>query len=231
MRNSPGLILMLLAGLLLPVSFADVYSVRGGSSFAGRLGWKVAYSTEMNLNGNPAKVQVWASSDSFARTVGKLQDAWRARGFPEAFVAGEVMGYGMVLEGRMVIRYLIVDPGGDDHVMITQTAQTIEAFHRGNKRGAAEALKQIPAYPGSKEISFMRDEQTRLATAVSESSDHPWPILSWYDRKMETAGWIIPLTSGAGARVYVKDGAKAIVSVRMVDRQTRIVRTYKKEAK
>ena len=209
LRGASCLLLLLALLPILTATFfttsaeARVYSLTGGKSFAEGLGWSVAYSTKMDINGRPADVQVWSSPDRFFRSMAKLQDAWRARGIREGFVAGQEMGWGMVVEDDRLIRYLVINMEGRAGTVVYQTSQKIEDARASMKRKSVPQMEAVPTYPGAKPLSYLADKDSGMEVEVTETRAPVFQVVNWFDGQMDSLGWKNDVMA-EGSRIYQK---------------------------
>jgi len=224
---------------LLAPAPAELFQRNAGEFLEG-LGWSRGYSTPMKINGEQATVEVWSSPSGFFKTIDELEDHCGDKNLPHTFTSGDAIGFGMAVDGDTLQRWLVtrVDDA-DRSTVIYQTSMSLDAFRRGDpKKGAGAPLEHklaaIPAYDQSEAKSHYHDGNTDTQVEVSHTAQPAIFVESWFDLKMQRAGWARPLEDAgpAGTRVYTRKNERAFVTLREAKQGgSLITRVFKKSGK
>lgn len=218
----------LLALAALPAT-ADIFQRHPAYGLCKGLGFTEAYSAPVQVNGGKAKMDVWASSDRFFRTMTRLEQACEAKGWPGGFTAGKSIGFGMALDGDLLIRWLVtrIEDGGKESAIVYQTSQALSEFQKG-AAPTEHRLTQLPLQSNSTPLSYIHDDNTRTRIEVSRSNQVSEFVQVWYDREMKQAGWASGVQSRADARIYVRGSERAMIAIRNDEQRRAIItRVYK----
>ena len=222
------------ATMLFLASFAsaEIFQRNAGNGVAKGLGFTEVYSAPVEVNGGKGRVDVWHSESGFFQTMSRIQDACRARGWPEGFSAGENMGFGMAVDGQTLVRYLVVrvPDGTTEKSLVYETTQTLAEFNKGGEPVREHRLDKLPVLDQSEAVSFIEDGNTHTAIEVSRSRQPAEFILGWFDQRMAADGWATAVLTVADARMYTRGKERAVVNVqRDKDGRALISRMHKVE--
>ncbi len=177
--------------------------------YLSNLGGRVAYQTNMLINGESGTVSVI--------------------GFPEPKSAwGSSMHSISITKGRMITTLLGIQLSGKPLLFKIERPDNLNA-------PSTHYLNEIPPYPQSEPAFYARDNNTRMELSVSRSNASPGDVRSFYRGAMEANGWRLPAPATAngsiGMSVYLKEKAIACVSVDIekTSGDTRISLLYKKQ--
>lgn len=230
-----------LAAIMWVVAFsfpasAEIF-LRGKSAPLDSFGWKKAYATTMEINGERARVETWSSPDGFFKSVRDLRALCERRGWPHSVESGETLAFGMAIDGDILHRWLFTNLGEErstDQVVVYQTTIELDAFLRSGELadtlGKPHRLKTIPHREPAEALGHYADKGTKMEFEVSRSNDNPLLLQSWFDRRMQGEGWskTLPVNPG-GTQVYTRGSERAMITLRNAkDGGTLVTRVYKK---
>ena len=172
-----------------------------------------AYRTTLQLNGGSGDVDVRACPGSVSAVLERLTRSYREQGALAFHLAGEQLGWGVVLQNGRVIRLLAASAGQRQACLLFRFDQTDRNFSRSAE--AAPALPPgLPAYPGSRVTRLMRNEATGTSVAFSTAVAGGPEVQRYFHRALSDAGW----TGALGPRdeasgVYLKGPELMCVTV------------------
>ena len=188
-------------------SRARVYQRTGGlpeaSDLFRRGGGKIAYASDMILNGGDARLTVGAFNRPLAEVAAELR---RRLDLSDSLLQSASFGRSRISAPDGVLRLVLFSVGGDNPslvVAIEQTAAEAEASQTPPKR---HALKAVPAYPDSRPRFFAHNHDTGLSLAVADTQAAPEAVQSFFATQLSRGGWTaLPpsnATRAGGVRVY-----------------------------
>ena len=186
--------------------------------------WQRAYSAPFRLQNSKGDLELYHSEDPL---VG-IETALKSRhGDALAWVAGELMAWGLVIEKGWLIRYL-VQPLPDGGSWIVRYKQPVRSAGKPGDTPKKHLLKELPVYPQSKPSFYSHDEGNRVSLEVSESTSSPQAALQTLSEMIINDGWTpSPLNTG-GFQVFVRGEKVAFLGAqRGKDGVTRILRLHK----
>ncbi|WFB35640.1 hypothetical protein P3T73_15930 [Kiritimatiellota bacterium B12222] len=186
--------------------------------------WERAYHTDIAFQNSKGELELFRSWDSVDLIRIALQNQ---HGDQLAFVAGEIMGWGLVIEKGSLIRYLVqpLPEGGSWIVRIK------EPLRRAGKPGDLphrHQLDDLPIYPQSIPTFYSHDQGNQVSVEISECNASPAEALNALSQMVEAAGWTPSPINTGGFQVFVKGEKVAFLGAqRGKDGRTRILRLHK----
>lgn len=223
--------------LTAPFTLAEIYKLVPGAGLCERLGYDLAYTAPVEINGTKATVYVWHSDANIHRTLLKIQEAHRAKNHPEGFAADKGTGFGMVVDGTTLVRYLAVTLDETrDTTVLYQTNCALADFMAGasGPPGAPPArprhhqLDAIPVPGNASPLSHAIDKGTGMTIEVSTLPERHALALSWYERTMPGSGWQPGPKSTENTQLYVRGRERAMISIAVGEKETTLTRVHHK---
>ncbi len=183
------------------VSEAKVYlrwGVAGNiARFVAGIGGKLAYQTEMTVNGSAASISVYglpASSRSWANSVRSI--SFNARGTFTSLT-------GLTLSGTPLL------------------------FHYQRQTSADATRKRpfsLPRYPQSTQAFYAHDETADMHLSILRAQAAPAQVREFYRGTMQADGWHSPVSAmearPEGMMVFIREQEVACVGIEQVDNRT-----------
>jgi len=186
--------------------------------------WQRAYSAPFRLQNSKGELELFRSGDELSLIEIALRND---HGDGLAWIAGELMAWGMIIEDGWLIRYL-VQPHPEGGSWIVRYKQPLKTAGKPGDIPDRHRLKDLPIYPQSTPSFYSHDEGNRVTVEISECSATPDAALQTLARMTKEDGWTpSPLNTG-GFQVFVRGEKVAFLGAqRGKDGRTRILRLHK----
>ena len=217
--------IIVLMTVLLSSADARVFWRSGGrgenSGASEALGARI-YETMVQINGGRGTLSVFSTDSGLAAT---LQRAAHLHGqSPPALVyRGDGMGIVVTAAAGRQVRLLVISPGEGNRCIVFRLEQTESDAAQSARTPEKHVLTDLPVYPGSIPLSFLRDEHQRTAIETSwASASDSAAILSYFGSALKRDGWQPaqpdPAPATLATRLYGRGNDLCCVSVQPGER-------------
>ena len=203
------------------IAFSD-----SGEALAARMGLVRGYATKLDVNGVPARMEVFGSRDIVWRTLDQL----RLEEPNGVFFDGEDMAWGFLVDGSDYVRYLLVAGGPGHTATVYRMVVDEREWLRSRGKDQRHQLTQVPVPASSRPGFYMADKTTRTEIEVSKSTQGKQQLAGQLVEGLLDKGWSPASRNVGGLGVYTK--GRDVLTLRIADRDGEriITRIYKKGA-
>jgi hypothetical protein len=194
----------LLVMALLVVTVASVVHGRVFSRWKGRsdvvgnltrLGGRVAYESEIRINGGEGRLTVLGFDDALDTIHSQIRRILALpAGNPQEGSSSLHILKGDTTTHRLVL--LRFEKTG--RALAIAIEQTHAEFLKSTKPPRTHLIKAIPPYPGSTPTFFAKDMNTKFCIASSTTTATTPAVLQFYERALSAKGWTASLTDSQG---------------------------------
>ncbi|MCX7818499.1 MAG: hypothetical protein N2652_04720 [Kiritimatiellae bacterium] len=176
-RPARGGVAVLIAGATLcgaASAIGRVYWLRGesahGATTAGQPGWNRAHTARIRINEGRADLEVLGVTLPATEAERLLVDAYRTMGADVWAMHGEVIGWGIAVDSRRVVRWLIVPLGHPRECLVVRLTQSREEFLASARPPTGNPIPSLPPAPALDTVLFVADETAHLAAQLGRSA-------------------------------------------------------------
>ena len=103
--------------------------------------------------------------------------------------AGGTLALATIRSAGKVLRLVVVGLSQEGQTVLFHLEQSREEYDASSRPPDRHLLAELPQYPGSDPMFFVRDEGTRLSLAVSATHSGQDEIRAFFDFGLPAAGW------------------------------------------
>ncbi|MCX7005905.1 MAG: hypothetical protein NTY53_01395, partial [Kiritimatiellaeota bacterium] len=212
--KSALLALMLLAPLSAPALIFERWGTRGHDPIrALMLGEHPAYTTSMKLNGSAGELEVYMCEGSPAKILERLAAGYQALGAQVFCVSGPKLGWGLVMDGGRIIRFVVANTGQHNSSTVFRIEQSEAEFARSQRAPTMPLPADVPIFPGVRWTQSIQNEAAHSTIATATVSVDANTVLHYYADMLPRTGW----TPGLGPRdqasgIYVRGSEMLLVN-------------------
>ena len=173
-----------------------------------QLGAKELYRAKVRINNGSGNLTVYGWDGSFEDVLSDLRRASFADA-SDMKVMGDGVALGTVQDAKTVARMILLKMEGRS--VLFHLLQSQNEFELSAKTPATHQLSELPAYPGSEPIFFLKNADTGTSVEISSTGSKPGTVAASLDNALEAAGWQSPfpgdassLFKGSVCKVYLR---------------------------
>lgn len=188
--------------------------------------WARAYKSPIKLQNGKGDLNVFVTGESLGSVENHLR---RLHGDELAWVSGEVMAWGMVIEDGVLYRYLVQPrPPEDGGYWVVTLSQQLNQAGKPGQGPNRHQLKELPKLAGSTPTFYSFAEDTKMQVEISSTATTPDGALDQLTDMIIADGWQASPANTGGFRMFVRRDRVALIGAnRGKDGQTRVLRLHK----
>jgi hypothetical protein len=188
--------------------------------------WSRAYQSGVKLQDGEGEVTIDITGESLQGVASTLRTR---HGDALAWVEGEVMAWGMIMDNGVLIRYLVQPrPEPQGGFWVTTLTQRVNEAGRPGSPPSRHQLRQLPHLPQSMPQFFSLQEENQTAVEISSTAASPAAALTQLSQQLVSDGWQASPANVGGFRLFVRRDRVAMIGAHTgKDGQTRVLRLHK----
>ncbi|OGV69013.1 MAG: hypothetical protein A2283_23105 [Lentisphaerae bacterium RIFOXYA12_FULL_48_11] len=149
-------------------------------------GGSLAYETSVSINGSKGDLAVVGFNKPIGHLVRELGQLFKTK---DIVYSGGSMGYVNIKSNGMIMKMTVLKFGNNVQTLVFKIQQSEADYLEGLQKPRGHMLKDIPVFPGSDPVFYVRDDKSNAGLAVAETSADALSVRSFFASQLSSAGW------------------------------------------